>query len=210
MDFAAKCSPGLLVSKPKFHILCHLPYHIRRFGPALLFSTERYESFNRIFRLCSIYSNRLAPSRDIATTFADLERCRHIMTGGYWLDTQRGQWVCASEKVRQHLKKNTREALLLGVSAPNPPRPGRVTLPPLQKSSTGDQRVLRPPTMLWSQTISGQVLTQCPYSDINEASPWVKAESIITLAGDIAHVGDMVICHTEGVCTCPFDWLSIF
>lgn len=167
MDFSAKCSPGLLVSKPKFHILSHLPFHIWRFGPALLFSTERYESFNCIFRLCSINSNRLAPSRDIATTFADLERCRHIMTGGYWLDTQRGQWVCASAKVREHLKKNAREASLLGVSAPNPPRPGCVTLLPLQKLSTDGKYAPRPLMMPWSQTIAGQVLTQCPYPNVD-------------------------------------------
>ncbi|KAJ3533809.1 hypothetical protein NMY22_g7185 [Coprinellus aureogranulatus] len=33
-------------NKPKFHILVHLPQHIRRFGPAMLFATEGFESFN--------------------------------------------------------------------------------------------------------------------------------------------------------------------
>lgn len=199
MDFAAKCSPNLLVTKPKFHILCHLPFHIRRFGPAILFSTERYESFNRVFRLCSIYSNRLAPSRDIATTFADLERCRHIMTGGFWHDAQSGRWICAGEAVRDHLKNNNREAALLGLSVPNPLCPGRVRLPPVQKSSTNGKSVART-VVPWSQTIAGQIHVQCPHPEKNEYSTWTKAESIITMAGDNANVGDMVICLVEGVC----------
>ncbi|KAJ3803697.1 hypothetical protein F5876DRAFT_17973, partial [Lentinula aff. lateritia] len=37
--YAAKWSIQLF-NKPKFHILVHLPEHIRRFGPALLFATE--------------------------------------------------------------------------------------------------------------------------------------------------------------------------
>ncbi|KAK0448235.1 hypothetical protein EV421DRAFT_1900873 [Armillaria borealis] len=53
-------------NKPKFHILVHLPEHVRRFGPAMLFATEAFESFNAIIRAKSVHSNRHAPSRDIA------------------------------------------------------------------------------------------------------------------------------------------------
>ncbi|ETW77160.1 hypothetical protein HETIRDRAFT_174197 [Heterobasidion irregulare TC 32-1] len=48
-------------NKPKFHIVCHLPYHIRCFGPAILFATEAFESFNAVIREQSIHSNRHAP-----------------------------------------------------------------------------------------------------------------------------------------------------
>ncbi|KAJ3715764.1 hypothetical protein C8R42DRAFT_704476 [Lentinula raphanica] len=51
-------------NKPKFHILVHLPAHIRRFGPAMLFATEVFESYNAIIRAKSIHSNRLAPLAD--------------------------------------------------------------------------------------------------------------------------------------------------
>ncbi|KAI0689246.1 hypothetical protein C8T65DRAFT_731047 [Cerioporus squamosus] len=93
LDFAAAMSPGLITEKNKFHILLHLPDHVLRFGSSLLFSTERYESFNHIFRLCSIHSNRQAPSRDIANAFAHQERCRHVLTGGYWLDKSSQRWA---------------------------------------------------------------------------------------------------------------------
>ncbi|KAJ6583660.1 hypothetical protein B0H10DRAFT_2168146 [Mycena sp. CBHHK59/15] len=48
-------------NKPKFHVILHLPAHIRRFGPAMLFATEGFESFNAIIRSCSVHSNRHAP-----------------------------------------------------------------------------------------------------------------------------------------------------
>ncbi|KAJ3776881.1 hypothetical protein FB446DRAFT_784792 [Lentinula raphanica] len=73
-------------NKPKFHILVHLPAHIRRFGPAILFATEVFESYNAIIRAKSIHSNRLAPSRDIAFAFAKQNRIRHMLSGGVFLD----------------------------------------------------------------------------------------------------------------------------
>ncbi|KAI0819953.1 hypothetical protein BC628DRAFT_1281023, partial [Trametes gibbosa] len=71
------------ISKPKFHFLVHLPVYIERFGPAILFSTERYESFNHIFRLSSVYSNRQAPSRDSCKAFASNDAMKHIVSGGF-------------------------------------------------------------------------------------------------------------------------------
>lgn len=72
-------------NKPKFHILLHLTEHIRRFGPAILFATEAFESFNAIIRAKSVHSNRHAPSRDIARAFAQGNRVRHILSGGYFV-----------------------------------------------------------------------------------------------------------------------------
>ncbi|KAF8187836.1 hypothetical protein K438DRAFT_1907474 [Mycena galopus ATCC 62051] len=68
-------------NKPKFHIFVHLPAHIRRFGPAILFATEAFESFNAIIRAKSVHSNRHAPSRDIAQAFAQGNRIRHLLSG---------------------------------------------------------------------------------------------------------------------------------
>ncbi|KAJ3534303.1 hypothetical protein NMY22_g6988 [Coprinellus aureogranulatus] len=69
-------------NKPKFHILVHLPDHIKRFGPAILFATEAFESFNSVIRAKSVHSNRQAPSRDIARAFAQGNRIRHLVSGG--------------------------------------------------------------------------------------------------------------------------------
>ncbi|KAJ3989861.1 hypothetical protein F5890DRAFT_1561385 [Lentinula detonsa] len=69
-------------NKPKFHVLLHLPEHIRRFGPAILFATETFESYNAVIRGFSIHSNRQAPSRDIALEFSGLNRIRHMLSGG--------------------------------------------------------------------------------------------------------------------------------
>ncbi|KAK7032978.1 hypothetical protein R3P38DRAFT_3313080 [Favolaschia claudopus] len=72
-------------NKPKFHILLHLPAHIRRFGPAILFATEAFESFNAVIRAKSVHSNRHAPSRDIAHAFAQGNRIRHLLSGGLFV-----------------------------------------------------------------------------------------------------------------------------
>ncbi|KAJ7435966.1 hypothetical protein B0H11DRAFT_2256623 [Mycena galericulata] len=97
-------------NKPKFHILLHLPEHIRRFGPAILFATEAFESYNAIIRAKSVHSNRHAPSRDIGRAFAQGNRIRHLLSGGLFmqpippvkgearvqvLSRDKKDWVCA-------------------------------------------------------------------------------------------------------------------
>ncbi|KAH7867912.1 uncharacterized protein C8R40DRAFT_1164165 [Lentinula edodes] len=79
-------------NKPKFHIICHLPMHIRWFGPAMLYATEGFESFNAIIRDHSVHSNHQAPSRDIGRGFAQCSRVRHLLHRGlqlcpsFWLE----------------------------------------------------------------------------------------------------------------------------
>lgn len=95
----AKCAPQLLTDKGKIHLLVHMPFFVLRFGPLLGPSTERYESFNAVFRECSIHSNRQAPSRDIAARFAAFDRVRHIASGGYWYDSGSKTWRTAGQHV---------------------------------------------------------------------------------------------------------------
>ncbi|KAI0751777.1 hypothetical protein C8Q80DRAFT_1099078 [Daedaleopsis nitida] len=82
-------------NKPKFHIILHLVEHIRRFGPAALFATEAFESFNAVIRAKSVHSNRQAPSRDIARAFAQGNRICHLLSGGYF--RYRGDGLAAEE-----------------------------------------------------------------------------------------------------------------
>lgn len=69
-------------NKPKFHLFLHLLFYIRRFGPALLYATEGFESFNFLIRLRSVHSNRHAPSTDITEAFSLLHAVRHLVSGG--------------------------------------------------------------------------------------------------------------------------------
>ena len=82
-------------NKPKFHIIRHLAFHIGRFGPAILFATESFESFNAVVRGQSIHSNRHAPSKDIATGFAHSNRVHHVMSGGVFQACIRAPQVSA-------------------------------------------------------------------------------------------------------------------
>ncbi|KAF8480670.1 hypothetical protein JB92DRAFT_3133082 [Gautieria morchelliformis] len=82
LDCTAKWTPWWF-NKPKFHIVLHLTEHIRKFGPAILFATEQFESFNAMIRSKSVHSNRHAPSRDIAMAFAQGNWIRHLMSAGF-------------------------------------------------------------------------------------------------------------------------------
>lgn len=124
LTITAKCAPSILISKPKFHFLVHLPAYIRRFGPAIIFSTERYESFNHVFRLSCIYSNRAAPSRDTCDSFAAQDTVKHIATGGFWLDPHSKKWVRAGTMVRDHVAAHPHVESFLGLNIEKPKIPG--------------------------------------------------------------------------------------
>jgi hypothetical protein len=101
------------VQKIKYHLLAHLREDIIRFGPLLGVATETYEAFNAVFRFCSVLSNHLAPSRDIAMQLADQESLRHILSGGYWRD-KNGNFKCAGLLVVNFLPKHAFLQNLLG------------------------------------------------------------------------------------------------
>ncbi|KAJ7832348.1 hypothetical protein B0H14DRAFT_3463501 [Mycena olivaceomarginata] len=92
LDAFGAIDPSQILIKLKLHVLEHIPEDIRRRGPAFRFSTQVFECFNAIFRLCSVLSNHQAPSRDIAAKFADLDRVKHILSGGYWFDESELAW----------------------------------------------------------------------------------------------------------------------
>ncbi len=83
--------PSKMTSKIKLHLLVHLKEDIVRFGPLVGVATENFECFNAIFRFCSVFSNHLAPSRDIAFQLASQEVLKHRLTGGWW-PTKKGEW----------------------------------------------------------------------------------------------------------------------
>src|SRR5215472_14640478 len=115
LNTTVQCAPSILISKPKFHFLVHIPAYIRQFGPAIIFSTEHYESFNHVFRLASIYSNRKAPSRDTCQAFASQDIIKHIATGGYWFNLVARRWVQAGPAVHTYMEDSPDLIHLLGL-----------------------------------------------------------------------------------------------
>ncbi|KAI9602047.1 hypothetical protein KEM48_000993 [Puccinia striiformis f. sp. tritici PST-130] len=104
-------------NKPKFHIIVHLPESIRRFGPAPLFSTEKFESYNGVLRNASIHSNRLAPGRDIAIKFADYLSLRFLASGGRIYDKNTRTTSQASPAVLNLFQNNVSIQKSMGYDA---------------------------------------------------------------------------------------------
>ncbi|OJD09947.1 hypothetical protein ACJ73_10004 [Blastomyces percursus] len=103
MDLFGFLEPKRILDKVKIHLLCHLPEDIIRFGPAVGFSTERFESYNAVFRKSSIYSNRLNPSRDIAYAHSSQERMKYMLLGGF-LNGATSEWKRAGYCVLNCIK----------------------------------------------------------------------------------------------------------
>ncbi|KAJ7228353.1 hypothetical protein GGX14DRAFT_530186 [Mycena pura] len=63
------------------------------------------ESYNTVFRLCSINGNNQAPSRDIAIKFASMNNIKHALCGGFWESTgSRKRWQQQPTMPREWLK----------------------------------------------------------------------------------------------------------
>ncbi|KAH7928239.1 hypothetical protein BV22DRAFT_974816, partial [Leucogyrophana mollusca] len=179
LNITAQCAPSILISKPKFHFLVHLPLYIRRFGPAIIFSTERYEAFNHVFRLACIYSNRQAPSRDTCNIFARQDIVKHIATGGYWQDGSSGKWVRGGKDVLSYLGENPAQARLLGLLPGDPPTPGEL--------STNSPLPQKDPVS-WAQTHCAAILkTDRPGID------FFQGNSLTTTEGDNSSVEGHVV-----------------
>lgn len=86
---AVKHSMPELLHKQKVHYFLHLVQSMIDYGPSSAFSAERCESFNSFVRLQNIFSNKQAPSRDIAKHFSVLEHLRYICQGGYYGESER-------------------------------------------------------------------------------------------------------------------------
>ncbi|KAF8833805.1 hypothetical protein BDN67DRAFT_992780 [Paxillus ammoniavirescens] len=146
---SAQCAPSILTTKAKFHFLLHLPMFIRQFGPAILFSTECYESFNHIFRLTSIYSNHQAPSQDTCQTFAEQDNVKHIITGGSWHDPTTKKWEKAGPGVLEYINEHPHQCKLLGIPDMTSGEVGATRLP-TQVNEKGRREMV--PTIEWQHT----------------------------------------------------------
>lgn len=105
LDVFDQVDPARILVKTKLHILTHSPDDAVRFGPLVINATEGFESYNSVFRRNSVLSNRQAPSRDIAIKFADMDRVKHVLSGGYWKEGS--SWVQAGPGVRSLLAQKS-------------------------------------------------------------------------------------------------------
>jgi hypothetical protein len=119
LDIAALIDPSKIILKIKYHLLAHLREDIIRFGPLVGAASETHECFNAVFRFCSILSNHLAPSRDIALQLAEQEVLRHFLSGGSWKSARSGDWVTPAPAVSKFLGENTFFQTLLGYGQGN-------------------------------------------------------------------------------------------
>jgi hypothetical protein len=133
LDAYANIDPAKILIKIKLHMLSHLPEDIRRRGPAVRFATEIFECFNAVFRMCSVLSSHQAPSRDIATKFADLDRVKHILSGGHWQEDSARH--SAGKKVTELLFKSPIIQQHLGWAPDVKWQAGEVKYPPKSKKN---------------------------------------------------------------------------
>lgn len=103
LDGFAKLKPKRIIDKAKLHLLVHLGEDVKRFGPLVGASTERFESFNAVFRGSSVYSNRQNPSRDIATDQAGCGWMKQLLADGF-IEASPGQWAQPGEALRRLLE----------------------------------------------------------------------------------------------------------
>ncbi|KAG8696511.1 hypothetical protein FRC09_008469 [Ceratobasidium sp. 395] len=178
LDAFTKLDPARVIDKLKLHILTHLPEDIRRHGPAIRYSTEVFECYNGVFRMCSILSNHQAPSRDIAAKMIELERFRHIVCGGYW-QTPDGA-VCASDEVRQFFQASLHLQTYLGWVKPKEIQPGKYKR-----------------TVQWDDTTGSAAGDAVDHSFFRERT-WNAAKSVVAINGDECAVGSWVVStHSE-------------
>ncbi|KAJ7509737.1 hypothetical protein B0H11DRAFT_1901131 [Mycena galericulata] len=155
---------------------------VRRFGPLIRSATEIYEAFNGVWRLCSLYSNHLAPSRDISRKFASMARVKHFLSSGYWWDTPSKTWVQAGEGVLAVLQTDRTVQRHLGWVSPTVVVPGKVDPKPLRKN----------PAIEWHQSVAYK-----HWSAGNGIAPqlqslWRSGRSLSVQSGDTVTVSNWV------------------
>ncbi|KAJ7792975.1 hypothetical protein B0H14DRAFT_2623326 [Mycena olivaceomarginata] len=132
LDAVAQIDPSKIMTKIKYHLLTHIDFDAIQLGPLIAMATEIFESFNAVFRYCSIYSNHLAPSRDIAIQFGRQETVKHQLTGGRWMSKSTGDWHGAGSGVRHFIEKHPILQRLVGWTPEKQLKHGDTKLAPLK------------------------------------------------------------------------------
>ncbi|THV03142.1 hypothetical protein K435DRAFT_652024 [Dendrothele bispora CBS 962.96] len=188
LDAFAAVDANKITCKIKLHLLTHLIEDCRRYGPAIHNSTETFECFNAVFRMCSILSNHQAPSRDITRKLASMDRLKQILSGGYWL--YKDTWICASPRVRHILLQDQFIQRHLGWVPTCSPEYGMylcssgvyILLKSVCPLPRKDQN-----TIDW---ITTKALTAC--KAVIKTKSWCQNKSVIAQSGDVCLKGSWV------------------
>ncbi|KAJ3978553.1 hypothetical protein F5890DRAFT_1391700, partial [Lentinula detonsa] len=181
LDAWALYDPHRILVKMKLHILTHLPDDIRRFGLPILYSTEIFECWNAIFRMCSILSNHLSPSHDIAITLAEMEVFKHMVSGGWWKN-ENGQMVQAGQQVQNFLVRSSELQRRLGWVTHNT----NYVLYPL--SYTHQKRLRQ--FVHWDEIDVLYNIPEPPH--ISHSRTWDLCKSIVAQSKDVCSEGSWV------------------
>ncbi|KAF8958957.1 hypothetical protein BDZ97DRAFT_1667763, partial [Flammula alnicola] len=182
LDAFATIDPSKILIKLKLHILKHIPDNIRRFGPAVRFSTEVFECFNAIFRMSSVLSNHQAPSRDIALKNGELDRVKHILSGGFWFQSDR--WVRGGDNVVRLLQEAPILQQHLGWVSPHKPIPSSVRCAGRKKREQS--------ALLGANTKAIQADWSDSSPRMSPNSSWYPGVEVIAQSGDRCAIGSWV------------------
>ncbi|KAK7029080.1 hypothetical protein R3P38DRAFT_2525048 [Favolaschia claudopus] len=183
LDAFDAVEPLRILTKIKLHLLAHIPDDVRRFGPLIRSSTEIYESYNVVFRLCSVLSNHQAPSRDISRKFAAMSRVKHLLSGGFWEESP-SKWTQSGSAVQETLQSDIVLQRHLGWVSPRQLIPGTVT--PLS--------LKRRPPFQWDKSAAARHSTSAPSDD----GVWRAGRSLVTQDGDQVALQSWVVAKHEG------------
>ncbi|KAF8914285.1 hypothetical protein CPB84DRAFT_1811643 [Gymnopilus junonius] len=186
LDLFALIDPSKITSKLKLHLLVHLKQDILRFGPLVGVAAETFECFNAIFRFCSIFSNHLSPSRDIAFQLASQEVLKHRLTGGWW-PTADGEWKRPGPSVRNFIHAHPTLQALVGWTRLEPLANGSFKLEPLKRD--GRRQIQSRKYISWFQTQGAKALNS---SSEAADSQWTPCRFTVAHSGDKCFVGSWI------------------
>ncbi|KAF8140706.1 hypothetical protein K438DRAFT_1531072, partial [Mycena galopus ATCC 62051] len=188
LDIIAQIDPSKIMTKIKYHLLAHIDLDAIRLGPLIGVATEIFESFNAVFRFCSIYSNHLAPSRDIAIQLGQQETVKHQLTGGRWLAKSTGDWQVAGAGVRNFIEKHPILQRLVGWTPEKPLKHGDTKLIPLKR---GIQTRL---VELLKATNAARALN---FGQYDADSEWMRCKTVVSESLDECSVGTWVFAKSH-------------
>ncbi|KAF8801376.1 hypothetical protein BYT27DRAFT_7198307 [Phlegmacium glaucopus] len=194
LDIAAELDPSKIIAKLKYHLLAHLRKDIIRFGPLVGVATEIFESFNAIFRYCSVLSNHMAPSRDIAYQLSEQETVKFILSGGWWL-SESGQWQQPGPSVRNYVANQPVLRKLCGwTENESSTCPGSVKLETAKRDPINKNKTTLE-ALTWSKTHAAKAIN-VPTTIKDAPLLWNRGKHVVAQSQDICKVGSWVYANS--------------